>query len=501
MRKFALALPYILHLLPPAAAWVGGHPHLLWFASSVLVATALIGLWRTGGIATRIAISLLNLLITLANVLLAVSFLVQGVGFNLAFFAHADLGNAGPCERYVASGAGRRAGLPRRHAGLPNAAWQRNVQAAVGVGHGGSWLGGDGIERASLVVCVYVGGVVADVQSALWVPKPVVELPVLAPKADARSLVLIFAESLEATYSRADLFGEDLTPRLTALAASAKRFTNMRQVPLAAWSTGAFVAAQCARPVSANAWWRQAVQGGAARVDGATCLGDALAALGYRTVFMTGVDIHFGGVETFHAAHGFVERLGFEALSPLAGTATERLPNRHWLIEDETLSALARAKVDELAEEAKPFALVVTTADTHGPGFPSASCEGADGMLAPCVARTGFIAAFVEDVRAALPKRGGGTADRPSGWNVVRRQRVDGGSRPHGRAPPALHRVGTRCRAGDSRPPWDAFRRHADADGLPRPERLDGTLPRCQPATLREPLVQPRQVVVLGRGA
>ena len=75
---------------------------------------------------------------------------------------------------------------------------------------------------------MYVGGVVADVQSALWVPKPVVELPVLAPKADARSLVLIFAESLEATYSRADLFGEDLTPRLTALAASAKQFADMR---------------------------------------------------------------------------------------------------------------------------------------------------------------------------------------------------------------------------------------------------------------------------------
>ena len=223
----------------------------------------------------------------------------------------------------------------------------------MGVGHGGSWLGGDGVERASLVVCVYVGGVVADVQSALWVPKPVVELPVLAPKADARSLVLIFAESLEATYSRADLFGEDLTPRLTALAASAKRFTNMRQVPLAAWSTGAFVAAQCARPVSANAWWRRAVQGGAARVDGATCLGDVLAALGYRTVFMTGVDIHFGGVETFHAAHGFVERLGFEALSPLAGAGTALRPNRHWLIEDETLFALARAKVDELAERSR----------------------------------------------------------------------------------------------------------------------------------------------------
>ena len=63
---------------------------MLWFASSILLTTALIGLWRTGGVATRIAISVLNLLIALANVLLAVSFLVQGVGFNLTFFGNAD---------------------------------------------------------------------------------------------------------------------------------------------------------------------------------------------------------------------------------------------------------------------------------------------------------------------------------------------------------------------------------------------------------------------------
>ena len=139
------------------------------------------------------------------------------------------------------------------------------------------------------------------------------------------------------------------------------------------------------------------------RVDGATCLGDVLGACGHRTVFMTGVDIRFGGVETFHAAHGLVERLGFEALSPLAGIDTGRLPNRHWLIEDEMLFALARAKVHELAEEAEPFALAMNTADTHGSGFPSASCEGTDGMLAAVRCADRLVAAFVRDVRAAHP--------------------------------------------------------------------------------------------------
>ena len=421
MRKFALALPYVLHLLPPAAAWVGGSRHVLWFASSVLVATALVGLWRTGGVATRIVVSVLNSIIALANVLLAVSFLVQGVGFNLAFFAHADwetLALASVTLRPVLIGVLAylvvTLACPML---LGRGAYSRRGELGV-VAAG---LVGIGLNTPAWSFALHIGGVVADVQSALWVPKPVVELPVLALKPDARSLVLIFAESLEATYSRADLFGQDLTPRLTALAASAKQFADMRQVPLAAWSTGAFVAAQCARPVSANAWWRQAVQGGAARVDGATCLGDVLAALGYRTVFMTGVDIHFGGVETFHAAHGFVERLGFEALSPLAGTDADFGQSRHWLIEDETLFTLARTKVDELAARAEPFALVVKTADTHGPGFPSASCESTEGMLAAVRCSDRLIAEFVGGRSRCPPERGGSAVDRPSGRNVFRR--------------------------------------------------------------------------------
>ena len=225
------------------------------------------------------------------------------------------------------------------------------------------------------------------------------------------------------------------------------------------------------------------MQGGAARVDGATCLGDVLAALGYRTVFMTGVDIHFGGVETFHAAHGFVERLGFEALSPLAGAGTALRPNRHWLIEDETLFALARTKVDDLAQEAAPFALVVTTADTHGPGFPSASCEGTDGMLAAvrCADR------LVGDVRAAHPNvvvalltdHLAGTSFVGSDLMAVLARADERRLRFTAWAPDAVPET--------IAPPWDALRRHADADGLPRSERLDGTRPRCQPAALREP--------------
>ena len=197
---------------------------------------------------------------------------------------------------------------------------------------------------------------------------------------------------------------------------------------------------------------------------GAACLGKVLGRKTIAPCSLTEADIHFGGVETFHAAHGFVERLGFEALSPLAGAGTALRPNRHWLVEDETLFTLARTKVDELAEGAEPFVLLVKTEDTHGRRFPSASCEGAEGVLAAVRCSDRLMVEFVGDVRTAHPNVVVALLTDHLGRNVVRRQRVDGGSRQHGRAPPALHRVGARCSAGNHRPPWDALRRHANAD-------------------------------------
>ena len=406
MRTFAVALPYLLHLVPPAAAWAGGSRHLLWFASSLFVATAIVGLWRTGDLGKRIAASVLNLAVSLANVALAISFLVQGVGFNLAFFAHANsetlaLVLANPALRTMLLAVLGYLVIALVCPFLLGRAGRSRVSSFWAAGAAGIALNAPAWSFAW-----HVGGIVADAKSALWVPKPVVQLPAL--RADGgRSLVLIFAESLEATYSRVDLFGEDLTPRLTALAGSGKQFTDMRQVPQAAWTTAALVAAQCARPLSTNAWLlQQATRGVSAEMEGATCLGDVLAAHNYRTVLMTGISTHFGGVETFHAAHGFVERLGFEALSSSAskGAEAQENENRHWLIEDDVLLALARTKIGELAAEDAPFALVVTTMDTHGPsGFPSASCGAARGMVATVRCADRLISEFVEDVRSAHP--------------------------------------------------------------------------------------------------
>ena len=198
---FAPVLLLILHLLPPAVAWSGGSRNVLWFASGVLIAAATVAFVRRGGAARRVGACIFNLLIAFANVLLAISFRVQGAGFNIEFFAHANW------ETLVFVAVALRPVLwaalayfllilccvslvPKATASRPRA----KLVAAATV--------------AGLAMCApawsfgwHIAGVVGDIQSALWVPKPVLRLTPAAPP-QARSLLLIFAESLEAAYSR-----------------------------------------------------------------------------------------------------------------------------------------------------------------------------------------------------------------------------------------------------------------------------------------------------------
>ena len=411
-RLFAPALLCILHLLPPAAAWSGGSRHVLWFGSGILIAAATVAFAQQGGITRRIAAGVFNLLVAFANVLLAISFLVQGVGFNIEFFAHANgetLALAATALRPVLWVVLAYFLLVLSCPFLMSKALAptRRIELIAAVA-----VAGLALNAPAWSFGWHLAGIVADVRSALWVPKPALRLASAPapPKPEPRSLLLIFAESLEATYSRTDIFGDDLTPRLTALATSGKQFTDMRQVSLTAWTTGAMVAAQCARPLSAGGQWQDLLQniatGVSPEMEGAICLGDVLAAQGYRTVLMTGTEVDFGGMEAFHAAHGFAERLGFNALKAHADVAPRKWSRkaRRWMIEDETLFALAQTKIDELARQAEPFALVLTTMDTHGPsGFPSTSCGESRGMIDAVRCADRLIAEFVEDVRDTHP--------------------------------------------------------------------------------------------------
>ena len=394
------ALYYGLYLLPAATALALGALYLFWLLSCLFLATAVRRLWAWGGMAGRSTALALNSASAFANLLLAISLHVQGTVFNLQFFFHADWETFLVAMRVMAPlyfGSWAYWLLVSLWPCLLPADGHRPKRRAIGI-------------VAVIGLCLNVPFLslgwhglsqAIAAHNAVLVPKPPHQNIAPIRLDNPQNLVLIFAESLESAYSRADIFGEDLTPALSALAAQGLQFTNMRQVSHTGWSTGAIIAAQCATGLS----WTDLSD---ARMRGALCLGDLLAAHGYRTVFMTGTRLEFAGLGSFHGSHGFVELYGLTSLTRELGDPRYRRQwgRSDWGLYDDSLFALALEKLTAL-EGTGPFALALATMDTHGPqGFPSKSCVpagDATGLAFAVRCADRLIADFIRTVRTQFP--------------------------------------------------------------------------------------------------
>lgn len=215
-----------------------------------------------------------------------------------------------------------------------------------------------------------------------------------------KNLVLIYVESLEDGYGDRSVFGDDLIAPMHGLGASS--FPSYQQVPGTSWTIAAIVATQCAVPLKRITVFDENKQGELvpAFLPNATCLGDILAAHGYRNVFMGGASPRFAGKDRFLRTHRYHEVLGKETWLaegvPAAGM-------NGWGLFDDELFARARAKLDALHAANQPFNLTLLTVDTHEPaGHLSRSCAqrghaGFDGVVR-CTASE--VAAFVDYARA-----------------------------------------------------------------------------------------------------
>lgn len=370
-------------------------------ASDIVLATAVRWLWA-GGWARRVAALTANSVSVFGNVLLMLSLWLQGAGFNAQFFFHATWGTL---------------------------AWGYEALAPVFLACWLYWLLlslwpfllKDGrLPSRGRVVAVASAGLVLNAplislasnafayameqRDVLLVPKTPNQAIDSRPLQSPRNLILIFAEGLEATYGLPEVFGEDATPRLTALASQGMRFTNMRQVSHTGWTMGAMVAAQCAFPMGPAGNFNSVVGGATldARVPGAVCLGDVLEAHGYRTIYMGGASLLFGRKDAFLAEHGFDDRYGLKRLKPM-------LRDPSYVSDlgahDDSLFSLALDKLTEL-DGGPPFALAMLTLDTHGPfGFPSARCgpRTGEGLLFAIRCSDRLLSDFIKEVRRRHP--------------------------------------------------------------------------------------------------
>ena len=214
-----------------------------------------------------------------------------------------------------------------------------------------------------------------------------------------RNLVIIYAESLEASYRDSALFGRNLLAPLDGL--GGRRYASYRQAPGATWTIAGIVATQCGVPLKVYSERNVRMRGpGRSFLPGATCLGDVLQAQGFRSVFLGGAPLSFAGKGAFLRDHGYAEAWGADEWERDGVRPVER---NQWGLHDLPLFERARTKLDQLHASGQPFNLTVLTVDTHNPsGMLSPDCRhrGADSFEGIVACSAHQIAEFVEFVRS-----------------------------------------------------------------------------------------------------
>ena len=188
-----------------------------------------------------------------------------------------------------------------------------------------------------------------------------------------RNLILLYAESLETTYTSVENGGNypsDLIPEISVLAKEHLNFSHQEQlggthvVAGTGWTTGGLVAQSSGVPlcVPLNS---HSYNDSAPFLPGAYTLGDILHKEGYEQEFLIGSEAAFGGRKFYYDRHGN------DQIFDLGEARRQgKIPENYrefWGYEDEKLFAFAKEEVTRLAQSGKPFHLTMLTVDTHHP--------------------------------------------------------------------------------------------------------------------------------------
>jgi phosphoglycerol transferase len=189
-----------------------------------------------------------------------------------------------------------------------------------------------------------------------------------------KNIILIYAEGLEQLYFDEAIFG-DIVPNLRQLSEQSHQFTNVFQVPGTAWTIAGIVASQCGFPlvVSNHMASNSTMASTKKPFVNEDCFADILHDSGYTTVYLGGAPLAFAGKGDFLRTHGYQKALGRTELQPLM---QDPKYNMGWGLYDDSLFEFAVEELEALENGDKPYLLTLLTLDTHHPrGHPSKSCE------------------------------------------------------------------------------------------------------------------------------
>ncbi|WP_089677312.1 sulfatase-like hydrolase/transferase [Halomonas shengliensis] len=187
------------------------------------------------------------------------------------------------------------------------------------------------------------------------------------------NLLLLYLESIERTYADRERFG-DAYAFLEALGRRGHVFEGVRQLENTGWTMAGMIASQCGTPLMpAGLLHDNQFEPLGRVVPGIRCLGDVLAAQGYRLSFLGGASTDFAGKGIFYRDHGFDRILGRAELEP-------RLEDpeylNDWGLFDDSLYDFTVEEIRRLEEEGEePWGVVNLSLTGHAPnGYPAEAC-------------------------------------------------------------------------------------------------------------------------------
>lgn len=218
--------------------------------------------------------------------------------------------------------------------------------------------------------------VVAD--DADWLDHRYVAPP-SSNQAETPNLLVLYLESIERTYD-ATQFG-DAYDDLNRLGERGVVFEGVRQMENTGWTMAGMIASQCGVPLMpAGLLHDSQFEPLQSVVPGINCLGDILAARGYRLSYLGGASKEFAGKGLFYRGHQFQSVQGKEEL-------VRRLDDpdyvNSWGIYDDSLYDMTVEEIRRLNDaDDGPWGVVTLSISGHAPnGFPAQRCIERQGPL------------------------------------------------------------------------------------------------------------------------
>ncbi|MBR6355974.1 MAG: LTA synthase family protein [Alphaproteobacteria bacterium] len=214
-----------------------------------------------------------------------------------------------------------------------------------------------------------------------------------------RNLIVVFAESLERTFTDDKIFGQNLLPNLWQQNGSSVR--GYAKLSETEWTFASIAAKLCG--ITYKQYFPPRTLS-----DNITCISDIMAQHGYNISYLQGSSLQFVDTRRFFAAHHFTD---IEGIEDLPRESADKLSSYKLesdklfsikfigdILDDAELLRIFRRKIEHLAQQPAPFMAVVTTMNTHPyHGYISRDCPKKYGDMRDAVlCSDSQLSAFVE---------------------------------------------------------------------------------------------------------